>query len=118
MFIKENDHGFWATLGKTCGCHQLKERSFHFRGKQMFVCSRCFGIIVGYIIISPVFYFLKLNLGFYSILLLIPLIIDGSIQHFKILTSTNIRRLITGLLGGIGLGLFIINLILYIIKLF
>lgn len=118
MFIKDKDQGFWSTFGKTCGCHQLKERSFHYRGKQMFVCSRCFGILFGYIILSPILFFLGLKIGFYSIILLVPLVFDGLLQYFKILKSTNFRRLVTGLIGGIGLGLFIINLIIYIINLF
>ena len=110
------DNGFWNRLGKTCGCHQMKERSFHIKGKQMFVCSRCLGIIIGYIIVAPIMYFLKLHFGFYTILFMIPLVIDGSLQYFKVLTSNNIRRLITGLLGGYGFGIFIISLVVYVIK--
>ena len=42
---------------------------------------------------------LTLTLG---ILLLIPSAIDGGVQFFQDYESTNTKRLITGLLGGIG----------------
>ena len=110
------NQGFWKTLGKTCGCHQLKERSFHIKGRQLFVCSRCLGIIIGYIFIAPILYFLNLHIGFYSLLLMIPLIIDGSLQALHIIKSNNIRRFITGLLAGYGFGVFIVYSIIQVIK--
>lgn len=110
------NNGFWYTLGKSCGCHQMKERSFHIKGKQMFVCSRCFGIIIGYIMITPILYLLNLHFGLLTILLMIPLIIDGSLQYFRVIRSNNTRRFITGILAGYGFGIFIVTLIIKLIK--
>lgn len=83
-------------------CHRLPERSFFIRGKQFPLCARCTGIFIGYIVgILYAFTFGSLKLLF-ALLLLIPLIIDGMVQFRTNYVSTNIRRLITGILAGIG----------------
>jgi len=96
-------------------CHRISRRSFHYKGKQFPVCARCTGVYLGQIImILLILVGFRLNL-LASILLMVPLFIDGAIQHFKLLESTNPRRLITGLmcgLGAINLYLFIFILIL------
>lgn len=87
-------------------CHQRPDRSFFIRGHQLPLCSRCTGIVIGasaYILYSfliPVEY--NLNMVIVCILLQLPYIIDGTTQYFKIRQSNNILRLITGLLGGVG----------------
>lgn len=44
-------------------------------------------------------------------LLLLPLVVDGAVQKLSSYESTNIRRLITGILFGYGLvGLFALSL--------
>ena len=105
-------------FGKACGCHQKKERSFHFKGKQFFLCARCTGIFFSQIIISPIFYFLGLHMGFYSLLLIIPLIIDGTLQYYTKYISNNFKRLITGLLGGYAIATTMIHSIVLIVKTF
>lgn len=111
----KKDNNFWFNFGKACGCHQIKERSFHFHNKQFFLCSRCTGIFISEIVLVPILYILSLHFGFYTILFSAPLIIDGLLQYFNKLESTNIRRFITGLLGGYGFGIFIIHLIVQIV---
>ncbi len=83
-------------------CHRRPERSFFFRGRQFPVCSRCTGILVGYCSI-PLFFLhiLKLNL-LWSLLVLLPMLLDGYTQAMGYRCSNNILRFVTGLLFGIG----------------
>lgn len=86
-----------------CFCHKMKDRSIWFFGLEKIFCSRCLGIIIGGIIgillaISGFF----LNV-FFSIIFLLPLIIDGLYQATGKKESTNFVRLITGFLFGLGL---------------
>lgn len=105
---------FMMYFGQGLGCHQREDRSYICRGRQCFLCARCLGVFIGQMAGIPL-YFLNIHLGFYAILLLIPLILDGLVQYFHIIKSTNLRRLITGLLGGYGLITFIVHVIIYFI---
>jgi uncharacterized membrane protein len=96
---------------KYWGCHQLPERSFFLKGYQFPICARCTGIIIGELI-SFVLFLLNYKIEvILCIILLIPLILDGTIQYFTRYISNNIKRFLTGLIFGIGF----IQLILYII---
>jgi uncharacterized membrane protein len=87
---------------KYWGCHQLPERSFFYKEYQFPVCSRCTGIILGEIIYLCFFKFsFKITKGI-SFLLMLPLMIDGTVQYTTKYISNNRRRLITGWLYGIG----------------
>ena len=108
----------WVSLmeyGHKIGCHQMPERSFFYKGYQFPVCARCTGVIIGEIIcIITILVNIKLSIILYTLLLLI-MGLDWFIQYLNILESNNIRRLITGILGGFGLtGIYyyvIVNLI-------
>ena len=103
-------------LGHRLGCHQMEERSFHFKGYQFPVCARCTGVFVGEIIaIILLLLGIKINI-FVSIALLLIMGFDWFIQYKKLLQSTNIRRLITGTLAGIGLTFIYYYLIVFIIN--
>jgi uncharacterized membrane protein len=95
---------FWKALFM---CHQIPERSFFIHGKQMPICARCTGLGIGYI--SALFVFLLVGiLPFFCILLLLlPMAIDGVGQLLQKWESTNYRRLLTGVCGGIGIVSFI-----------
>lgn len=88
-------------------CHRKPERSFFYKGRQFPVCARCTGFyisgIASIILLNfiPVPYSLTTLL--IGIILLIPCAIDGFTQLFEMRESNNILRLITGLLGGVGL---------------
>jgi len=100
-------------------CHRKAERSFFWRGKQFPVCARCTGIYLGYLSF-PIFNFdLYYISSWFSILLIIPTLLDGLTQAYMRRESTNFVRLTTGILGGVGamslivnIGTFIGNLIL------
>lgn len=103
-------------IRKICGlfCHQKKERSFCIGNYVFPLCARCTGVMTGFIIAVSC-----LSLNFYmnvylSLILILPMTIDGGIQYFGLNESTNVRRFITGTAGGIGLS----YTYYYIIKLF
>lgn len=103
-------------------CHRKPERSFFIRGHQFPVCSRCTGFylsMAAYFIYTYYFFvdytpFLLFCAG----LLLVPTGYDGITQFFELRESNNILRLITGLLGGIGLAIIIKAIKWYIYILF
>lgn len=96
-------------FGSKMGCHQRADRSFYVKGYQFPVCARCTGIVlstsIGYIL-----YVVKKIRLVCGVILCIPMIIDGGIQYLGIKESTNLRRFLTGLLGGIGLAIVRLNI--------
>lgn len=105
---------------KFVSCHGIAERSFFYKKKKFPVCSRCTGIYVGYLTF-PLFLFGLANPTFiFSILYIIPTIIDGLTQAFHEKESTNLLRFTTGIFSGVGIssiihilgettGIFILN---------
>lgn len=85
------------------GCHANPSRSFFWRGKQFPICARCTGELVGIILGIPIF----IVWGYFSVLtcffLMIPLIVDGTLQLKTKWVSNNMLRLFTGILFGIAL---------------
>ena len=104
----------WS-LGTLSGCHQMKERSFHIRGKQLLVCARCTGAFIGYLIGALTFVFYRIP--FWICLLFCAIMFtDWLIQRLNILPSNNTRRLITGILCGAGLSQLYLLLLVTIVK--
>ncbi len=101
-------------IGAYTGCHQKPERSFFVNKCQFPVCARCMGVIIGYILALIIFCFFMTPIWVCIILCLI-MFSDWFIQYLKIRESTNVRRLITGILGGYGLLSFEINVLTEII---
>ncbi|MEK6971079.1 MAG: DUF2085 domain-containing protein [archaeon] len=100
----------WSNWGdiflKIVFCHALPGRCFSFRGHSFPLCARCTGILLGipfgYIVNN--FFLHEWGIG---IFLMMPLILDGFIQvgfHYE---STNVRRLVTGVVFTTGMFLFI-----------
>ena len=84
-------------------CHRMPERSFFYKGKQFPVCARCTGIYIGYVAVI-VFAVLRTNLPLiWSLILIVPALLDGFTQAYCRRESTNILRLITGILFGVGI---------------
>lgn len=104
--IMNNKGKRWISLmeyGHRLGCHQMPERSFSYKGYQFPVCARCTGVIIGEIIaIVLILFRIEVDITI-AIGLLLIMGIDWGIQFMKLLQSNNIRRLITGMSGGIGL---------------
>jgi uncharacterized membrane protein len=104
-------------------CHQKPERSFFWKGKQLPVCARCTGIHLGYLSF-PIFLFSFWTVSlFWTLILIIPTLIDGLTQAYWKRESNNLLRVVTGLMAGIGTmslisisGKFIGNQILLLIQ--
>ncbi|NQU79744.1 DUF2085 domain-containing protein [Candidatus Woesearchaeota archaeon] len=86
-----------------CSCHRKTERSMWFFGLEKYLCSRCLGILLGGLIASFIhFYGLHFSLLF-SLVLTIPLFIDGFSQSLGYRESNNSLRIITGILFGLAI---------------
>lgn len=86
------------------GCHGIPERCLCIRGRRMKICARCFGAAIGHWGSLIVFLVGLLPSLFVSACLIVPLVVDGTVQHVFGIESNNMRRLITGILGGFGVG--------------
>lgn len=83
-------------------CHRKPERSFFWKEKQFPLCARCMGIHAGYVTF-PFFLFSVFSLDiWFTIILIVPTYADGLIQLKFKKESNNYRRLITGLMAGVG----------------
>ncbi|WP_347529071.1 DUF2085 domain-containing protein [Mucilaginibacter sp. CAU 1740] len=91
-------------------CHKMPERSFFWKGRQFPVCARCTGLYIGYSFF-PLFNFELIYLNsFIALLLVLPTVADGCLQAWYQLPSTNPRRLVTGIIAGVGLMAIIVNI--------
>ncbi|MCD1294460.1 hypothetical protein CUJ83_05530 [Methanocella sp. CWC-04] len=92
-------------------CHQMPERSLFIFGYSMAVCSRCFAIYVAFLIGGIAFYFVRDRLQpfniIYYVLFCIPMALDGFTQLFGFRESTNLLRIITGVIFGLGSALYV-----------
>jgi len=88
-------------IGERLGCHQMPERSFFYHGYQFPVCARCTGVLFATILAVPVFIKRKIS-PVLCILLSAVMFIDWFLQYLHIRESTNVRRLLTGAVGGFG----------------
>lgn len=94
---------------KLWGCHQKPERSFFLYGYQFPLCSRCTGVLIGYLCSFFLLAFDLLIPITVCILFLVPLVLDGMIQLLFYIMSNNTRRFVTGVLFGVGFIQLIIN---------
>ena len=79
-------------------CHQMPERSFIINGRQIPLCARCCGIILG-LFLSPISMLIVFDL---RVLILLPLIcvFDATTQLYGIRKSNNFLRFTSGILFG------------------
>jgi len=83
-------------------CHRKPERSFFWRGKQFPTCARCTGIHLGYLSIFVLFTNIVYIPFLLSVLMILPTYLDGLIQALTKYESSNIIRVSTGIMAGIG----------------
>ncbi len=88
-----------SLLGTTC--HRLPERSFSWAPG---LCARCTFFWTGVLFSSLLMFFRRFSASItVGLLLIVPMVLDGSLQFIGLYESTNIMRLLTGFLGGTGL---------------
>jgi uncharacterized membrane protein len=82
-------------------CHQLQERSFSLKNRQVPLCARCLGLLVG-VLLFPC-YVRDLRIAF---ALITAMILDGVTQAMNLRLSNNWLRFFTGVGFAIGCGGF------------
>jgi uncharacterized membrane protein len=92
-------------------CHHIPERTFNIRGYYFPVCARCTGFYVGTFSYFIYVYFIYVQytavLILFAFLMIIPTFLDGYTQLIGSRESNNMLRLLTGLMGGIGLAIIV-----------
>lgn len=90
------------------GCHQIGSRSFFVRGRQLPLCARCLGIVVGFLLLPFFEPFLVVQWEL-PVALVAIFFLDACTQYAGFRQSRNWLRLITGV--GFSIGGF--NIFLY-----
>ena len=88
-------------------CHRREDRSIKLWGFQSPLCARCMGMVFGFVLAIIVESVGTLLHPALALFLCAPLIIDGVSQNIGYRESTNLLRLITGILFGLGLYLIL-----------
>ncbi|MDN4492741.1 DUF2085 domain-containing protein [Ureibacillus aquaedulcis] len=97
-------------------CHRLPERCLYINGEPMPLCTRCFSMLLGYILM-PFALLASVSIPLWiPIAMVIPLLMDGFTQRWKWRTSNNFIRFVTGLLFGIGQSLLISTIVWQIVN--
>jgi uncharacterized membrane protein len=83
-------------------CHQIAERSFYLNGNELPVCSRDIGISIGLLtgMLIGILYVKRIN-PFLLAVGLVPMMIDGGLQAVSSYQSSNMLRLVTGIIAGV-----------------
>jgi uncharacterized membrane protein len=104
---------FFNAGGKRFGlallCHRLPQRSFKTFGRTWPLCARCTGLLAGFVGAAALF-LLQLHVPiFATLLLMVPLAVDGSSQLAGLHESNNVLRLVTGFLFSFGFTLLAVK---------
>ena len=87
------------------GCHGNPDRCLAIGGWRSPICARCVGLLAGYpLAVAALFAFgpPSLERAALGALLLVPMALDGGAQALSSYRSTSARRLVSGLMGGVG----------------
>ena len=93
----------------------MPERSFFVKGYQLPVCARCTGMMIGEVIAVVLAFFFLPPLPLCCVML-IPLSVDGIIQYKTAYVSTNLRRVITGMIFGYSLLSIVLAMIVSVVQ--
>lgn len=89
-------------------CTEISGHSYYLNGNQMPFCARCTSIFIGLVVgmLIAIVFDPKVNI-FLIVLAFIPILIDGGLQLLTSYQSTNPLRVITGLLAGVAVSLYL-----------
>lgn len=91
-------------IGEVPICNGIASRAPHIFGFCFPLCYRCSFVMVGFVLGYVLMYKGKVKISWIvSVLLLLPMIVDGSLQTFMGIMCHNINRIVTGFLFGLGL---------------
>lgn len=105
-----SSENFYAVLKPIC--HQWPTRCLWVFGSNTALCTRCLGIFAALLLTGLFFWQKSLNKIYWktAILLNLPALIDGYTQLEGWRVSNNYLRFTTGMLAGVGTGLFLFPL--------
>ena len=93
-------------------CHQAHEKTMSFYGENLFVCSRCAGIYLGIFIIGLLSFTIKKkikNSFYFFVVSSLILLSDVSFTTFGVYNYSKLVALLTGLLLGSTILLFVLD---------
>jgi uncharacterized membrane protein len=93
-------------LGIVIGCHQQPRRSFSIKGRQVPICSRCFGLLIGSAMVP--FYCTNLRA---AAVFICAMLMDGGTQALGLRESTNSLRFITGMGFALACGGLVVRIL-------
>lgn len=101
-------------FGKAPLCNGRADRAPHIFGKCFILCWRCTSLIFTVLLCSflcwlfmgSMYAELEIHEILYALILIYPTAVDGILQYFFQIESTNARRIIFGFISGIGLWMF------------
>jgi uncharacterized membrane protein len=94
-------------------CHQYPPRCLYIFNNPIGLCARCFAFYTTMFICALLKLFITYDINKkietpLFVILILPLIIDGTTQYFQIRESTFLIRTITGIMGGMGVSIILI----------
>lgn len=75
------------------------------------MCARCSGVALGQIGAIVIAVALAFPPYWACVLLLLPMLVDWSLQEYANILSNNPRRFVTGLVGGLGFSSFLFRVL-------
>ena len=119
MLNKQDIYILHKRWGKEPYCNKKSDRAPHINNFCFPLCWRCFslslGLIITYLALSIIEYITTLQYSTTNLIISLmgcmPTIIDGILQYYYGIQSTNFRRCITGLISGVSLA-FVVSIFL------
>lgn len=117
MFNKQDIYMVQKKWGKEPYCNNKSEHAAHINNYCFPLFCRCFslslGLIITYLTLSIIEYMTTLQYSTTNLIIsligCLPTIIDGILQYYYEIQSTNFRRCTTGLIIGISLA-FVVSI--------
>jgi uncharacterized membrane protein len=102
--LHETLQNFFYRLARLWHCHQLPERSFFIRGRQLPLCARCTGVAVGVLVFPATQGYFS---WYVSAGMVLIFLVDSITQLWGFRRSNNLLRFVT----GVGFGSAVLTLV-------